>query len=529
MQFRNFLVPAIFAASAPLFLSTIARADDQPDLNQIYIKSINAIGSGCSDASTYSINLSPDRRAFTLAFSEFVAEIGPGLPLSEARKNCSITLTLNIPAGFQYSIGSFNYRGFMDLGDKVRADHTTEYFFQGTGETGRFQATATGPLTKDFVYTDKVGLSSVYIPDTWSPCNVDRALTINPSIRLTKLSGAAADVQGLITNDTVDGELTQLFGLVYRKCGQTPPTPTPDPQPDPMPTPIDLTVGQEYNLVSVNSGLCLDVLDHGLGNGVPLQQWACTGEPHQKFRLVTNPDARYSLVAVQSGKTISVDSSLQDNGAAVIQWDAQNADNQKLIFEKSTDGSYLVRFRHSNKCLDVSDVSLVNGARVHQWECLNGANQKWYIRKAQEPLVPGAIYQIKPRNTGKCLDVFDHGLDNGVRLQQWSCTGEPHQKFRLIHRGGGVYALQGLQSGRFVSVEAASAANGANIIQWDDQNAPQQNLTLIPSGNGSYAVRFNHDSKCLDLDSGSAADGARVQQWDCQINNSNQDWIFNRQ
>lgn len=535
MTIHRFLIPAIFAVAGQGFLAQSARADEQPDLSQIYIKSINAIGSGCADPSTYSVNLSDDHKAFTLSFSEFVAVLGQGISPLEGRKNCSITLTLNIPAGFQYSIGTFNYRGYMDLDRNVQADHTTSYFFQGTGDTGKFVATVKGPVSKDFVYTDKLGLTSAYIPDVWSPCNVDRALTINPSVRLTKLAGAAADAQGLITNDTVDGEINQVFGLKYRRCGQTPTpppiiTPVPDPDPIPMPQPIDLKPGAVYNLVSRNSGKCLDVFDHGTANGVRLQQWACTGEDHQKFRIVLQPDSRYSLQAVPSGRFVTVGNSSQDNGAAIVIWDNQNGANQKLSFEKTTDNSYMARFNHSQKCLDVSDVSLNDGAIVHQWECLNGANQQWFFREvaAPQPQPQEAIYTLTSRRSGKCLDVFDHGTANGVRLQQWACTGEPHQKFRLKPAADGTFALIGVASGRAVDVGAASQENGAAIVQWDYTGAANQRVRLVDSVNGSKTVRFVHSGKCLDVSDLSYADGAVVHQWEC-VNGDNQDWYLNKQ
>mgnify|MGYP001602299033 CR=1 FL=1 len=213
------LLPAFFTLSA---VSAFAVERQQelvlPPAGTVKIKSISAIGTGCPDASTYSTNISDDAQAFTVTFSDFVAEVGPGIPLSAGRKNCALTATLQIPNGYQYSIATFNYRGFMDLSKKVKAAHTTQYYFQGSPETGKLVATEVGPLAKDFVYTDVLGLESVYLPNVWSPCNIERALIINPSIRVSKLPGAKADAQGLITNDSVDGELKQVFGFVWRIC-----------------------------------------------------------------------------------------------------------------------------------------------------------------------------------------------------------------------------------------------------------------------------------------------------------------------
>lgn len=215
-------IPALLTLSASAFAverePVPGSGSVTPPAGAVKIKSISAIGSGCPDQSTYSTNISDDAQAFTVTFSDFYAEVGPGIPLSAGRKNCALTATLQIPNGYQFSVATFNYRGFMDLSEKVKAEHTTTYYFQGQSETGKFVATEVGPQAQDFVYTDKVGLESVYLPNVWSPCNLDRALIINPSIRVSKLAGAPADAQGLITNDSVDGEIQQVFGLIWRKC-----------------------------------------------------------------------------------------------------------------------------------------------------------------------------------------------------------------------------------------------------------------------------------------------------------------------
>ncbi len=217
--FISLCAPALFALAASSAFATERQPEYVlPPAGSVKIKSISAIGTGCPDSSTYSTNISDDAQAFTVTFSDFVAEVGPGIPLSESRKNCALTATLSIPNGYQFSVATFNYRGFIDLDRKVKADHTVQYYFQGQSQTGKFTASEVGPKAQDFVYTEKVGLESVYIPDVWSPCNVDRALIINPSIRVSKQAGAAANAQGLITNDSVDGEIQQVFGFVWRKC-----------------------------------------------------------------------------------------------------------------------------------------------------------------------------------------------------------------------------------------------------------------------------------------------------------------------
>jgi hypothetical protein len=150
-----------------------------------------------------------------LTFSEFVAEAGPGISLSAGRKNCVATLVLDIPSGWQYSITSFFYRGFMALDKGIQAEHSASYFLEGQGKTGTFTAKNFGPYENDYVYNDKVGIASA----VWSPCGVERALNINTAIRVSNTNARAyPHAQGLITNDSIDGQITQVWGLTWRRC-----------------------------------------------------------------------------------------------------------------------------------------------------------------------------------------------------------------------------------------------------------------------------------------------------------------------
>jgi hypothetical protein len=214
------LVPALMTVSAS---TSFATTSELPPVGSVKIKNITAIGSGCKTSDSYSTNISEDGLAFTITFSQFAAQLGDGISILENRKNCSVNLDLQIPNGWQFSVATFNYRGYLDMSEKIQASHSTSYFFQGQDgqkpeNTGRFERVQNGPASGEFVLTDKIGLTSVYIPNTWSPCNVSRILTLNPSISLRKLPGATKLDSAVMVNDSIDGEIQQQFGLVWRKC-----------------------------------------------------------------------------------------------------------------------------------------------------------------------------------------------------------------------------------------------------------------------------------------------------------------------
>ncbi len=155
-------------------------------------------------------SIASDKQAFTLSFGSYIAEMGPGIPLRDSRKNCQITLTLTVPSGWQFSVGTFDYRGFADLPRKTKAVAITQYYFQGQSGTWGVSHTINGPFWDPFQFTDKIPLLS------WSPCGEQRALNVNTSIAVRN-SGARSRAAWAGT-DSVDGYLTQKWGISWRRC-----------------------------------------------------------------------------------------------------------------------------------------------------------------------------------------------------------------------------------------------------------------------------------------------------------------------
>jgi hypothetical protein len=175
-------------------------------------RSLSWAGSGCP-AGTVAANLAPDLTAFTLLFDSYVAEIGPGLPLSLSRKNCQILIDLDFPQGWSYSIFDVDYRGFVNIPGGMSGIQQSNYNFQGQIYTARLATTLRGPNNGDYQIRDSLGLDAL----VWSPCGAQRALIINSSIRLVNNSGNF-NAQGVITTDSINGKVTHIYGLQWRRC-----------------------------------------------------------------------------------------------------------------------------------------------------------------------------------------------------------------------------------------------------------------------------------------------------------------------
>lgn len=206
--FSKALVAVACATSATAALA------DRPDPSEIYVNNISTIGSGCpklpSGGDTVAVDISEDRQSFTLAFSDYIAEAGPGVDRSLSRRSCNINLNLHIPGGWQYSVFTVDYRGFVNLDSGVSSDLRTNYRFQGGGNGVSLASTMRGPSARDYTVSHRLGIESI----VWSPCGGGKSLTINSAVSVM----AGGSRRGLMTVDTIDGTFKQVYGIQWQRC-----------------------------------------------------------------------------------------------------------------------------------------------------------------------------------------------------------------------------------------------------------------------------------------------------------------------
>ncbi|KAJ3218757.1 hypothetical protein HK099_004940 [Clydaea vesicula] len=182
---------------------------DKPPPGSVTIGPIIYGGTGCPQG-TVSENMNSDGTAITLLFDSYIASIGPNVPVTENRKNCQINVQLNVPQGWQYSIATIDYRGFLQLDPGVVAQQSALYYFQGSVDQDRCTTTFTNANNGDYTIRDKFGLATT----VWSGCNAKANININSQIRLT----APAGKSGFITTDSIDSKVTHVYGVQWEKC-----------------------------------------------------------------------------------------------------------------------------------------------------------------------------------------------------------------------------------------------------------------------------------------------------------------------
>jgi Domain of unknown function (DUF4360) len=194
-----------------LFAGSLS-AQTAPDPSQVFIQRLTYAGPGCPTGSV-AHNMARDAKAFTLIFSDFSAQVGPGIPLGKAKNSCRVTLDMRFPNGWSYSVFSVDYRGYMALDANVKGLQKSTYYFQATPGLARtMNSTFWGPSFRDYQVRDALPLSDV----NWSPCGRTRAMNIDTEISVDNALNLSNS--GELTIDSMDGEVRHIYGIQWQRC-----------------------------------------------------------------------------------------------------------------------------------------------------------------------------------------------------------------------------------------------------------------------------------------------------------------------
>lgn len=140
------------------------------------------------------------------------------------------------------------------------------------------------------------------------------------------------------------------------------------------------------------------------------------------------PAGWVNIVSKNSGKCMDVAFQSLDPLANVIQYDCWGGDNQKFMFTPVS-GGFMITAKHSGMGLDVSGgpAATYDGPSLIQWPYWGGSNEIFQVNPTSD-----GYLTINPTNSGKCLDVSGISKDNGAQVIQWSCWGGDNQKWTLV-------------------------------------------------------------------------------------------------
>jgi hypothetical protein len=202
------MVLAAALTLAAVVTAPAAQAADVPDFVMIDVVTVN--GSGCP-AGTAAIAAADDRTAFTVTYSDYLAQAGQGSEPTDFRKNCQLNIRVSYPQGFTFGIAQADYRVFVNLQQGATGVEKGSYYFQGmsngTSRTHNFY----GPKSDNWQATDRATVSEII----YAPCGEVRHLNINTELRV---NAGASKLNSFMTIDSTDSSVSTKYQFSWKRC-----------------------------------------------------------------------------------------------------------------------------------------------------------------------------------------------------------------------------------------------------------------------------------------------------------------------
>ncbi|MGK5642081.1 DUF4360 domain-containing protein [Streptomyces sp. URMC 126] len=204
---------AITALFASAFATQQPSVITNPPPDKIVIEIATVNGSGCP-AGTAAIAVSPDNTAFTVTYSDYLAQVGVGSKPTDFRKNCQLNLIVHVPQGFTYAIASADYRGYAKLEPGASGTEKASYYFQGSSQTTPSSHSFRGPYGDNWQATDSVPVGAL----VWAPCGERRNFNINTELRVNGGTSDTTKTNSFMTMDSTDGSINTIYHLAWKEC-----------------------------------------------------------------------------------------------------------------------------------------------------------------------------------------------------------------------------------------------------------------------------------------------------------------------
>ncbi|GBG66716.1 hypothetical protein CBR_g68700 [Chara braunii] len=206
--FRSF---SPMAAMATLLLLTILQlavhgSAQAPPPGTVTIDGVSYAGDGCPSGSV-AYSVSDDFQALTVMYSSYTATTDQGL--LNTRKRCTLTIKLNYPPGFFYTLGTVTVRGYTKLDAKVKGTVRVTYHVSGRVGSGAATYNFYGPTEENFERTES------FANGVSSECGRVRDLNI---VTEGRVHPGKPPKTGIITVDSTDLKLTEIYSIKWNKC-----------------------------------------------------------------------------------------------------------------------------------------------------------------------------------------------------------------------------------------------------------------------------------------------------------------------
>jgi hypothetical protein len=204
---------AVASLLGSIFTGTTSNVISNPPPDKIVIDLVTVNGSGCP-AGTAAVAVSPDNTAFTVTYSNYLAQVGVGATPTDFRKNCQLNIIVHVPQGFTYAVSQTDYRGFAALERGATGTMKASYYFQGSPSTATVVKDFKGPLMDNWQVSDTRDVASL----VYAPCGELRNFNINTELRTAAGTSNPRTTTSFMTMDSTDSAISTTYHFSWMNC-----------------------------------------------------------------------------------------------------------------------------------------------------------------------------------------------------------------------------------------------------------------------------------------------------------------------
>jgi len=179
---------------------------------QLSISQITARGPGCPDGSVSSA-VSEDGQAFSVFFDQFLVSTDGNARRGTQvdRRNCELGIDIKAPSGWSYALMAMDFRGFANIPRHGVGEVHVSFKNQHHGWRWLRPLRIRGQVADEYIFSRTAPVDTL----VWSGCEAaTRRLRLNTTLTLV----TPHRTDGLLTVNSVDGELSQKFQVQWRRC-----------------------------------------------------------------------------------------------------------------------------------------------------------------------------------------------------------------------------------------------------------------------------------------------------------------------
>jgi hypothetical protein len=196
-----------------LFISPASGTDILDDFvpppADVAIDVVSVNGSGCPPGSAVAV--SSHDTGFTVAYSQYLAQVGVGSAPTAFRKNCQLNVLVHVPEGYTYAITGAEHVGFAALAPGATGMQRSSYYFQGQANTAVLTHRFTGPFVDNWHTVDVTDLDSLM----FHPCGALRSLNINTELRVMAGTSDPTTTTSFLVMDSTH---SSTYDIQWRHC-----------------------------------------------------------------------------------------------------------------------------------------------------------------------------------------------------------------------------------------------------------------------------------------------------------------------